>query len=171
VTILSPTQHRKSIILNSYITAAPLLWFLNIVYSQALLVNVASQLFTQPKRKKAGKVPVKLWGMSLPIQSDGQRDLSYQFWVIQWKMICGTTNSESTTAISHFGKGLVDFFSRQFDSMREDKATNIQEGLVSKCKTLYIALYNSVKQTVPTIVAAVQYCSSNEGTFISWMQL
>jgi hypothetical protein len=74
-TILSPTQHHKSIISNSYLTAVPLIWLSNIIYSQALPVNVASQLFTHPKAKKAGKVPVKLWGMPLLMQSNGQHGI------------------------------------------------------------------------------------------------
>jgi hypothetical protein len=178
---LSPTQHPKSILSNSYLTAAPLIWFSNIIYSQALLLNVASGLFTQPphktagKGKKADKAPVMLWGMALPTQAVDKCDLTYQFWVIHLKGRNGNhfVAQQSTTQQDQFHKfesSLVEFFSNhQFDSMREDEESNIRDGLVSHCETTYIAYFDSAKQTVPTIVAAVQYSSCAEEAFIIWL--
>ena len=53
--------------------------------------------------------------------------------------------------------------------MREDEELNIADGLLSNSETAYIAYFNSPKQAVPTIVAAVQYSSSDDGAFISWL--
>ena len=53
--------------------------------------------------------------------------------------------------------------------MRDDEKQNICDGLVKECETLYIASFNSTKDLVPTIVAAAQYCSSDDGAFINWI--
>jgi hypothetical protein len=68
-----------------------------------------------------------------------------------------------------FADLLVLFFENQFDAMRDDEKTNIKGALVQNCETLYIASFNTHKQIVPTIVAAVQYTSSSDGAFINWL--
>jgi hypothetical protein len=68
-----------------------------------------------------------------------------------------------------FQKTLVECFANQFDSMSDAKSENIKEGLMGNCETLYIASFNSAKQEVPMIVSAVQYSSSDNGAFISWL--
>jgi hypothetical protein len=118
--------------------------------------------------------PLKLWGCSLPIERLTRNSASYQFWVVHLEGRKVGEYVNSATVIQKkefdvFADSLVMFFENQFDAMRDDEKKNIKGALVQNCETLYIASFNTHKQLVPTIVAAVQYTSSSDGAFINWL--
>jgi hypothetical protein len=140
----------------------------------------ASRQFSYPKTKKntsqnhAVVHPVLIWGMALLKEHNGSLDRSYQLWVVHLKGLNGKEYFDKQTKFhqrnfTQFGTRLVEFVSSQFDSMRQDEKDSIREGMLKNCELLYIASYNSCKQTDPTIVVAIQYSTSADGAFIIWL--
>ncbi len=173
---IAPAIHKESLLVNDYATSMPLIWFSGIIYSQTLVMTVATRLFAYPKTPpdRQRTIHPTLWGSSLPTVVHQNKDNSYQFWVVHLKGCNGKVYRDSLDGnqkpvYNTFKKTLVAFFELQFDSMRKDEKQNIRDGLTQNCETIYIASFNSAKDHAPTIVAATQYCSSEEGAFINWI--
>jgi hypothetical protein len=164
----TPVFHPDNLLGNEYATALPLVYFLNLIFSKALLIDMAGRSFKAARTKnKQHQESLKLWGINVPHCEDRQH--TYQFWVIHLKGQNGLsfiTKSlvNDKSKFTKFESSLVNFFNLQFDNMREDERQNIQDGLVKDCETIYVAAFNLIHQNTIKIVAALQFCTSPEGT-------
>ena len=169
-----PLYHPHTLLSDEYATALPLVYFSNLIFSKALLINIAGRSFksSRPKNKSHHQEPLKLWGMKVPLCEDNQH--TYQFWVVHLKGRNGVSYNARTpvnerTKFHKFETSLIKFFDLQFDAMREDEKQNVRDGLVGDCETIYIAGFNLLHPNTISIVAAVQFCTSPEGAWINWL--
>ena len=77
--------HTDTLLGNKFATTLPLVYFSNLIFSKALLINMASRSFkaTKPKHKNQKLEPLQLWGMNVPYCEDQLH--TYQFWVVHLK--------------------------------------------------------------------------------------
>ena len=110
--ILEPIYHPEYVMANQVMTALPLILFSNIIYSKALLCNIAGRTFAQPKNTRhTGFKSIKLWGKQMPIE----QNRSYQYWVAHLKgnlvnQFLGEQNVTERGNFTKFETALVTFF-------------------------------------------------------------
>jgi hypothetical protein len=173
---IGPVIYPDALLTNGYITALPFIEFANLIYSKTLIFAVAAlSLSTVPpkrKKKKEGVYePFQLWGMPVPIMDDKS---AYRFWVVH---VNGRIGNDYMNKLQvHEGSkhyknrdDIVNFFSKQFDELRPDESSHIQDGFTKNCETLYIAGFTSTECGSPEIIAAIQYSTSPLGAWINWL--
>ena len=178
-----------SVLADRYVTALPLVFCTNLIYSLTLLKQLAVTTFNtkpkqqnfKPKQMNSRKPSIRpwdrgnIWGM--PVESPSVPNISdpYQFWVVHLNGRRGPdyfqsiSASDETTKKKKLLDALVIFFLRQFPSLHSDEEKNIREGFLANCETIYIAGFNATTQVTPASVAAIQFSASEQGSWISWL--
>jgi hypothetical protein len=79
----TPIYHPNFLFANA--TVLPLVYFSNLVFSKALLINMAGCSFksSKPRNKSQHQEPLRLWRMGLPPCEDKQH--TYQCWLVHLK--------------------------------------------------------------------------------------
>jgi hypothetical protein len=175
---LGPSMHPTVLLSNPNVTALPLIYFTNLIFSQTLLVNVASKTFNPPIRKSGYVRPSdvnNILGMAVPLMEKVPGKYScYQFWLVHLNGRTGNTFMEGLhvnerSILYKFHDMFVSFFRSQFNELRPDEEKNIRDGFTSNCDTIYIAGFNATNQKSPQILASIQYASTPVGSWINWL--
>ena len=115
--VLAPVIHKESLLVNEYATAMPLIWFSGIIYSQSLVMTVATRLVVYPKvtNSRPRATRPSIWFSHLPIVRHQNKEHSYQFWVVHLdgsngKSFYRDLAGNQKPAFNTFKKSLVAFF-------------------------------------------------------------
>ena len=114
---LTPVLHEETLLVNDYATAMPLIWFSGIIYSQTLVMTVATRLIVYPKtvQHRPRTSGPRIWNSPLPIVEIKNKEHSYQFWVVHLngsngKAYCKSMVGNQKPVFNNFKKSLVAFF-------------------------------------------------------------
>jgi hypothetical protein len=175
---LGPSMHPGVLLSNPHVTALPLIYFSNLIYSKALLVNMAAKTCIPQAGKTSSLCPSdvnNILGMAVPlIENVTGRYSCYQFWLVHLNGRTGQTYLEGLhvherSSLYKFQDMFAEFFRSQFNELQPDEEKNIRDGFTCHCDTIYIAGFHSTNQKLPQIIAAIQYSSTPVGSWINWL--
>ena len=150
----------------AFFTGLPIAWFVDMMQSTDLNVQLGGKRIPIAKFKKD---KVSMFTKEFPKQAN------YRFWVIHHNGLKAnpvvsasiTKHKQLTKSVQKLQKGMVDFFTQQFDQMHKDETEAISRGMISDCDTLYVVGIDNASHY--HIIAAVQYVATPDAVYINWL--